>query len=90
MIENNYRILKSKQKIKGLKKRILILKRQFHRYNDFNNKKLKFYLYIWKRKNALIRSVERITKIQDFLKKKLNNSHKKQYKDKLKKIFRKK
>ena len=90
MIENNYRILKSKQKIKGLKKRILILKKQFHRYNDDRNKKLKFYLYKWIRKNALIRSVEKITKIQDFLKNKLNNSHKKQYKDKLKKIFRKK
>ena len=90
MIEKNYRILKSKQKLKGLKKRALILKRQFHRYNDFNNKKLKLYLNIWKRKNELIKNMERITKIQDFLKEKINNLHKKQHKDKLKNIFTKK
>ena len=34
--------------------------------------------------------MERITKIQDFLKEKINNLHKKQHKDKLKNIFTKK
>ena len=90
MIEKNYRIFKSKQKVKGLKNRTLILKKQYHKYNDFNNKKLKLFLYIWKRKNALMRNEQRIKKIQDFFKGKLTKVHKIQYKNKLKEIFRKK
>ena len=90
MIANNFRSEKARNKLKGLRKRIELLNKYFHRLNDENYKTIKMYLNKWARLNAVLRNHQNMIIIQEYLKESLEIYRRNQAYDKLRVLFRKK
>ena len=90
MIANNYRASKARQKLKDLKKRLYLLKKNLYRYQDERDKITKMYLNKWVRINAMLRNHANMRIIQEYLKENLEIYRRNQAQDKLRVVFRKK